>query len=77
MLRPGGLTDGPGTGRVTLAPSVPGGRVPRDDVAAVLLTLLDTPSTTGLVLELVDGDVPVGDAVAAAVAAAAGTNGTR
>ncbi|SDU50865.1 NAD(P)H-binding protein [Jiangella alkaliphila] len=63
VLRPGGLTNDAGTGRVTLAPSVPRGRVTRDDVAAVLLAMLDEPGTARLTLELVGGDVPVGDAV--------------
>jgi uncharacterized protein YbjT (DUF2867 family) len=67
ILRPGGLTDDAGTGGVTLAPNVPRGRVPRDDVAAVLVGLLDEPKSTGLVLELVGGDVPVADAIAAVV----------
>lgn len=67
VLRPGGLTDDPGTGRVLLAPSVERGSVPRDDVAAVLVALLGEPRSAGLVLELVGGDVPVADAVAAAV----------
>jgi nucleoside-diphosphate-sugar epimerase len=66
VLRPGGLTDEPGTGRVTLAPQVPGGRVPRDDVAAVILALLDRRGEDGAVLELVSGDVPIAAAVAAA-----------
>ncbi|CAM5490328.1 NAD-dependent dehydratase OS=Streptomyces fumanus OX=67302 GN=GCM10018772_40910 PE=4 SV=1 [Streptomyces fumanus] len=43
ILRPGRLTDDPGTGHVTLAPSTPEGSVTRDDVAAVLLALLDEP----------------------------------
>jgi uncharacterized protein YbjT (DUF2867 family) len=67
VLRPGGLIDEPGTGLVRLAPSVPRGSVPRADVAAVVLALLDEPRTAGLVLELVGGDVPVSEAVAAAV----------
>ena len=41
VLRPGSLTDDPGTGRVTLARHVESGSIPRDDVAAVLLALLD------------------------------------
>jgi nucleoside-diphosphate-sugar epimerase len=65
VLRPGGLTDEPGTGRVTLARHVERGSVPRDDVAAVLLALLDRRSEDGAVLELVAGDVPITDAVAA------------
>jgi nucleoside-diphosphate-sugar epimerase len=64
VLRPGALTDDPGTGRVTLAPSVERGSVPRDDVAAVLVALLDEPHDR-LVLELVSGPTPVDEAVAA------------
>lgn len=63
VLRPGRLTDDPGTGRVTLADSVTRGDVPRDDVAAVLQALLDTPGTAGATLELVAGDAAVTEAV--------------
>ena len=64
IIRPGGLTDDPGTGRVHLAPSVPRGQVPRDDVAAVLAAILHEPAAIGATLELVGGDVPLADAVA-------------
>jgi len=64
ILRPGGLTNDPGTGRVRLAPSTGRGSVPRDDVAAVLLALLDAPTTAGMTIELISGDSSVGDAVA-------------
>ncbi|MHA3704978.1 SDR family oxidoreductase [Jatrophihabitans sp. YIM 134969] len=63
ILRPGGLTDDPPTGTVTLAPTVARGQVTRADVAAVVLALLDTPATAGLTLELTGGDVAIGDAV--------------
>lgn len=63
VLRPGALTNDAGSGTVRLARSVPRGRVSRDDVAAVLLALLDEPGTARLTLELVGGDVPVADAV--------------
>ncbi|WP_432546873.1 NAD(P)H-binding protein [Kineococcus sp. SYSU DK004] len=67
VLRPGGLTDDAATGRVRLAPSVERGQVPRADVAAVLQELLDRladgSAGNGEVLELVSGDVPVGQAV--------------
>jgi nucleoside-diphosphate-sugar epimerase len=66
VLRPGALTDDPGTGSVTLARHVQRGSVARDDVAAVLLALLDA-SGEGAVLELVGGDTPVDEAVAAVV----------
>jgi nucleoside-diphosphate-sugar epimerase len=64
VLRPGGLTDRPGTGRVRLQRSVGRGDVPRDDVAAVLAALLGT-SGNGEVLELVSGPTPIEEAVAA------------
>jgi uncharacterized protein YbjT (DUF2867 family) len=63
VLRPGGLTDAPGTGLVALAPHVERGEVPREDVAAVLLALLDHPETAHLSLDLVGGDVPIDQAV--------------
>lgn len=66
ILRPGRLTDEPGVGRVTLAPPpVPRGAVTRQDVADVLAALLDEPASRGLTLELVQGDAPIADAVAA------------
>ncbi|MDK1472944.1 NAD(P)H-binding protein [Streptomyces sp. 549] len=64
ILRPGMLTDDPGTGRVHLAESTGRDRITRDDVATVLAALLDTPATAGRTLELVNGDTPVPDAVA-------------
>jgi nucleoside-diphosphate-sugar epimerase len=66
ILRPGALTDDPGTGRVRLAPHVDRGDVPRDDVAATLAELLAVPETARLVLELTAGDTPVDEAVRAA-----------
>jgi cytosine deaminase len=63
ILRPGALTDDPGTGRVLLAATTGRGSVTRDDVAAVLAELLTTPSTAGLTLNLLEGSTPVGVAV--------------
>ncbi len=65
VLRPGGLTDDPGTGNVRLAPKVDRGEVSRDDVAAVLVALLDAPSAVGQTLELIEGDTPIAEAVRA------------
>jgi len=64
IVRPGGLTDTPATGRVRLAPPpVPRGTVPRADVAAVIAALLDNPGTRHQTLELVSGDSSVAAAV--------------
>ncbi|MFI2753754.1 SDR family oxidoreductase [Cellulomonas sp. P22] len=65
ILRPGVLTDDPGTGRVRLDAEVPPGPVSRDDVAAVIVVLLHEPRASGLILELTTGDVPIEAAVAA------------
>ena len=67
ILRPGGLTMSSGTGHVQLAEHTTRGQVPREDVAAVLLALLDEPRTAGLSLDLVSGDVPIDEAVAALI----------
>lgn len=65
ILRPGLLTDDPGTGQVQLAEHVGGGVVTRDDVAAVLLVLLDRPATAKHVYELVGGDTEIDEALGA------------
>jgi nucleoside-diphosphate-sugar epimerase len=64
ILRPGGLTDAPATGRVRLAPPpLPAGAIPRADVAAVIGVLLRVPETRHQTLELISGDTPVDAAV--------------
>ncbi|MEV6670116.1 NAD(P)H-binding protein [Streptomyces sp. NPDC051162] len=63
VLRPGSLTDEPGTGRVALGEATGRGAVSRDDVAAVLAALLAEPGTAGRTLELIAGDTPVDEAV--------------
>src|SRR3954468_23305981 len=64
ILRPGRLTDDPGTGRVTLGHGLERGEVSRDDVAAVLAEFLRTGKTNDVV-ELVGGRTPIDEAVAA------------
>ncbi|MFE6287675.1 SDR family oxidoreductase [Streptomyces sp. NPDC057877] len=63
ILRPGSLTDDPGTGLVRLEAHTGRGPVPRDDVATTLAELLETPATAGLTLELIAGSAPVSVAV--------------
>jgi uncharacterized protein YbjT (DUF2867 family) len=63
ILRPGGLTDDPGTGKVRLADKTGNGRVTRDDVALVLAGLCDTPAAIGRTLELIAGETPVSEAL--------------
>ena len=54
-----------GTGRVRLAESLPFGEVSRDDVAAVLAEPCRGPVAVRRTLELVAGDTPIPEAVAA------------
>jgi uncharacterized protein YbjT (DUF2867 family) len=68
ILRPGRLTDEPGTGRVQLVADPLRGEVPRADVAAVVEAILEEPRSAGLTLYLRSGD----DAPDAALRAAAG-----
>lgn len=63
IVRPGRLTDEPGTGLVHIAESTGRGAVPRDDVAAVLLAVLDTPGTAGRTFELIGGNTPISEAL--------------
>ncbi|MEU9737095.1 SDR family oxidoreductase [Streptomyces sp. NPDC048002] len=63
ILRPGMLTDDAGTGLVRLEARTGRGPIPRDDVAAVLAELVDSPATAGLTLELISGSAPVTVAV--------------
>jgi nucleoside-diphosphate-sugar epimerase len=65
VVRPHGLTDDPGTGRVQIGQKLERGEVPRDDVAAVLLACLEHDNTIGKAFELKSGDTPIEEAVAA------------
>jgi uncharacterized protein YbjT (DUF2867 family) len=66
IVRPGSLTDDPGTGRVDLSTELGRrGEIPRQDVAAVLGAVLHTPETAGLIFEAFTGDTDVEPAVRA------------
>ena len=63
IVRPGGLTDDPGTGMVAVGTDLERGSIPREDVAALLLAVLETPGSIGKTFELVAGDTPIEEAV--------------
>lgn len=63
IVRPGGLTDEPGTGRVRVAGSTGRGTIARADVAAVLLAVLDSPTTAGRTFEVIGGQTPIDEAL--------------
>jgi len=63
VVRPGGLTDDPSVGRVSIRLDAFRGEVPRGDVAAVLELVLREPASVGKVLYVSGGDDPVEDAL--------------
>jgi uncharacterized protein YbjT (DUF2867 family) len=65
IVRPGSLTDDPGTGRVTVTEHLDGwGSIARDDVAAVLLAVLVAGAAERRTFEVVAGDSPIDEALA-------------
>ena len=64
IVRPGGLTDEPGTGRVSVAERDPAGSISRDDVAAVLAQTVHEPALAGQTFGVVAGDTPIEQALA-------------
>ncbi|WP_197373101.1 SDR family oxidoreductase [Mycolicibacterium baixiangningiae] len=65
IVRPGLLTDDAGIGRVQIADKTGRNSIPRADVAAVLLAVLDDAETAGRTFEVVSGEEPIADALAA------------
>jgi uncharacterized protein YbjT (DUF2867 family) len=63
IVRPGALTDDPGTGRVRAGESVGRGSIARDDVALVLFEILNRAAPKGMTFELVEGDDDVSEAL--------------
>ncbi|WP_432414114.1 SDR family oxidoreductase [Pantoea allii] len=63
ILRPGTLTDVAGTGRVRADLAIPYGSVPREDVAATLVALVETPQISHKIIELTEGDERISDAM--------------
>lgn len=63
IVRPGGLSEDKGTGKiaagkVSLVPSIP-----REDVARVIFAAINNPKTIGLAFDVVGGDTPVEEAI--------------
>lgn len=65
IVRPGQLTNDEGTGKVAVSASqADTGKIPRQDVARVLLAELDADPSVDRVFYVVSGDMPVADALA-------------
>jgi uncharacterized protein YbjT (DUF2867 family) len=65
IIRPGGLTDDPGTGQVQVGERLDYGQVTRDDVAAVIAECLVAENTIGKSFDLLNDGTPVSDALRA------------
>ncbi|OLV19804.1 SDR family oxidoreductase [Deinococcus marmoris] len=63
IVRPGGLNDEPGGGKITVGTHAPRGSISRDDVASVVLACLGDPSTAGKTFEMVAGEQGISDAI--------------
>ncbi|CAE6457604.1 unnamed protein product [Rhizoctonia solani] len=68
ILRPGGLTDTPGTGKADIGRTHLTSTIPREDVATALLHLAIVPSkAAGLAIDMAGGDNSIGSALDAFV----------
>ena len=66
IVEPGELTDGKGTGKVTLSlEAIPPRSVSRADVAAVVVAALKAPKTVNKALQLTSGKTAIADAIKA------------
>ncbi len=63
IIRPGGLVDDAGTGKVRAGTFGESGRVSREDVARVAVAALELPSTYGQAFDLLSGDTNVEEAL--------------
>jgi len=68
VVRPGSLTDEPGSGLVTLGDDLGRGETSRANVAALIAAVIETPHTIGRSIDVLDGDTPVTDALASLTA---------
>ena len=65
LVRPGPLTNDPGTGKVELAARLDRtGSIPREDVAAVLLATLDADNSIHQSFDLLSGDYGIAESLA-------------
>ncbi|KAL1687247.1 NADH(P)-binding-domain-containing protein [Schizophyllum commune] len=67
ILRPGGLTNEPGTGKAAVGRTHITTPISRDDVAKALALLLDREDAATLAIDIVGGDAPLEEALDAAI----------
>lgn len=63
IIRPGGLTNDEGSGKVKISEELERGDIPREDVANVILASLENEQTIGKSFDLISGESSVLEAV--------------
>ncbi|WP_458124545.1 SDR family oxidoreductase [Paenibacillus sp. Z3-2] len=63
IIRPGGLENEPGTGKIAVGTDLEPGSIPREDVARVIVASLQDEKTYRMAFDLIAGDHPIEDAL--------------
>ena len=64
IIRPGGLINDAGTGKIKVAVDLERGEIPREDVASTILASLEDDHTIGKEFDMIAGETPIKDAIA-------------
>lgn len=67
IVRPGGLSQEPGTGKISAGKVHLNNMIPREDVASVVIECMKNEGTKGLAIDCVGGETPVREAIAKVV----------
>lgn len=59
IIRPGSLTNDPGTGKVEVAEDLEHEQISREDVASAIIASLENDQTTGKAFDIVRGETPI------------------
>ncbi|WP_121613024.1 SDR family oxidoreductase [Mesobacillus foraminis] len=63
IVRPGGLINEPGTGKITAAENLERGTIPREDVARIVYESLTEERTFNTSFDVISGESPIADAL--------------
>ncbi|MEN1969202.1 SDR family oxidoreductase [Lentibacillus sp. N15] len=63
IIRPGGLTNDTGTGKVKVAVDLERGQIPREDVASTIIASLENDHTIGKAFDIIGGELAIEDAL--------------
>ncbi|MFS0612970.1 SDR family oxidoreductase [Lederbergia ruris] len=63
IIRPGGLTNDPGTGKIKVAVDLERGQIPRADVASTIIASLEDNHTIGKAFDMIGGETPIEEAL--------------